>query len=272
MAMGDVQSAISYGKRIESALEFSKQKVFQSEKFVYDYLNQKKINVIEIPFRFRRIRVEGNIHKRDLEVFSPEQQLTLDPLGENPHTTVWPLNLFYKRDHDDPSNVYCSPNDKLNVLDVKNFNIENKNNTLQSYISISENKNETVAFDAIKFMRNRKKRNNNNNNNYNDNNNGGYIFIEELQVSIDPSTEDEFIDHNRGIYNYYNNNNNNNNNNDNKRKQYNSTNYIINELRFNKNGNNDGYSRRRGGSSNSNYEDKIKRRKRRRIKKKFEIP
>jgi hypothetical protein len=146
MAMGDVQSAISYGKRIESALEFSKQKVFQSEKFVYDYLNQKKVNVIEIPFRFRRIRVEGHIHKRDLEVFGPEQQLILDPLGENPHTTAWPLKLFYKRDHDDPSNVYCSPNTRLNALEVKNFYMDFENITLHS----------NSSFDSVTFIKNRK--------------------------------------------------------------------------------------------------------------------
>ena len=263
MAMGDVHSAVSYGKRIEKALEFSKQKLFQSEDFVYDYLKASKIDVMEIPFRFRRVRAEGNIHKRDLDVFSPQQQLILDPLGENPHTTSWPLKVFYKRDHDDPSNVYCSPNDRLNVLDVKYFMNDVDDNTNSVNQTYSQSKHNKTTFDANEFMMHRRnmKRNSKTNSN-------GYIFIEKLDIVSDPSMEDEYIDSNRLVYKDM--------------DKYNSNKYAYNFTTittsdWSKNSvssnvdNNSGYSRRRGGGSNTNAEDKLKRRRRRRIKKKFEI-
>lgn len=240
MAMGSVSSAVSYGKRIEKALEFSKQKILQSEDFVYDYLKADQIEVMEIPFRFRRIRAEGNIHKRDLDIFSPQQQLMLDPTGENPHTTAWPLKVFYKRDHDDPSNVYCSPNDRLSVKyfieenDTANYSITSKNNTL----------NGDANFDANDFMMQRRdKKKIVNTNSDNSNTNEGYVYIEMLDTISNQNLDDGSVDNNR--------------------KFSSNSNDIIDS--------NAVYSRRRGGSFNQNSEDKLKRRRRKRIKRKFEI-
>ena len=253
MAMGDVNSAVLYGKRIETALEFSKQKIFQSEDFVYDYLKANKVDVMEIPFRFRRIRAEGNIHKRDLDIFSPQQQLMLDPMGENPHTTAWPLKVFYKRDHDDPSNVYCSPNDRLTVryFTEEYDNITIKENINKGFTNIDN------LFDANEFMMRRR------NKRTNDGNNNGYIFIEKLEIVSDPSMEDEYIESDRVTYKdryTYNN-----------KLTYNFTTVSSNDISdFDSNNldsNTSSNTRRRGGSFNP--EDK-RRRRRRRIKKKFE--
>ena len=59
MAMGDIQSMIKYGKRYEQALNYSKRKPLTSEKFAYDFLKENKIETIEIPFRFKRLRTNG---------------------------------------------------------------------------------------------------------------------------------------------------------------------------------------------------------------------
>ena len=64
MAMGDLRSALIYGKKFDAALEYSLHHPLHSEKFTYHYLNAKKVHVIEIPFRFRRTRSKGLIHER----------------------------------------------------------------------------------------------------------------------------------------------------------------------------------------------------------------
>jgi hypothetical protein len=51
-------------------------------------------------------------------VISIKSQLDLQPDGEIPHVTNWPLNLLFNSNRDDPSNIYCSPNKKLTVSDM----------------------------------------------------------------------------------------------------------------------------------------------------------
>ena len=105
MAMGDTRSALIYGKRFDIAYDYAQYNVLHSESFAFEYLTNKSVNILEIPFRFRRVRVSGNIHSRDEDVFTPETQLALAPGGGPPHTTAWPLKLLYKSDRDDPINV-----------------------------------------------------------------------------------------------------------------------------------------------------------------------
>ena len=64
----------------------------------------------------------GAVHKRDLaEIISVESQLELQPEGECPYVTNWPLKLLFKSNRDDPSNIYCAPNDKLTASDLSQY-------------------------------------------------------------------------------------------------------------------------------------------------------
>ena len=137
-AMGDVTSAIAYGKRYNYAYNYSLSHLLLAENFVYDYLNlphhKAAFNVIEIPFRFQRVRVQGNIHLRDLDMPTPLQQLTTKKSGTTPLRSIW-----YENDTNDPYNIYCSPNPRLNPQDVykiymdKNLNLDNYNEFISVY-------------------------------------------------------------------------------------------------------------------------------------------
>ena len=114
MAMGSVNIASIYGKRLEAAHNYSLTHSLLSEEFVYGYLKDHNVSVIEVPFRFQRVRAYGNTHNRDAFVPTPLQQLALSPNGSQPYHTPWILKkLIYKSDHDDPYNIYCSPNAKI---------------------------------------------------------------------------------------------------------------------------------------------------------------
>jgi hypothetical protein len=74
--------------------------------------------ILQPPFFLFSILL-GAIHRRDsIEVISIKSQLDLQPDGEIPHVTNWPLNLLFNSNRDDPSNIYCSPNKKLTVSDM----------------------------------------------------------------------------------------------------------------------------------------------------------
>ena len=64
----------------------------------------------------------GAVHKRDLaEIISVESQLDLQPEGECPYVTNWPLKLLFKSNRDDPSNIYCAPNNKITASDLTQY-------------------------------------------------------------------------------------------------------------------------------------------------------
>lgn len=138
-AMGDFNSAIIYAKRLQYALNYSLSHVLLSECFVYDYLNLphhvSSFTVIEIPFRFQRVRVNGNVHLRDRQIPSPLQQLSSSRANEN----LWALNrLWYKNDVSDPFNIYCSPNPKIGPREVYKIYTD-KNVKLDNYSTDFEN-------------------------------------------------------------------------------------------------------------------------------------
>ena len=139
-AMGDFNSAITYAKRLQYAYNYSLSHVLLSECFVYDYLNlphhASAFNVIEIPFRFQRVRVHGNVHVRDREMPSPLHQLLSSPTH---HSSSSPLSrLWYNNDINDPYNIYCSPNPKITPREVykiyadKNLKLDNYSLTMHS--------------------------------------------------------------------------------------------------------------------------------------------
>ena len=116
-AMGHVGPALAYAGRLSGALIYAQEKMLHSEEYTYNYLQARGVHVVEIPLRFQRVRASGAIHVRDVDVVSPEVQLSISPKGDGrePHKTMWPLKMFYKSNVDDPSNMYCSPNPRLNV-------------------------------------------------------------------------------------------------------------------------------------------------------------
>lgn len=117
MAMGDLKSAVTYGKRFEHALDYAQRKPLHSESYTYDYLNERNVSVREIPFRFKRMRANGEHHVRDeIAIVSPRNQ---KPQQE--YTTGMALRLVYTVleevtnhkvyiwNHDDHENLYCKP-------------------------------------------------------------------------------------------------------------------------------------------------------------------
>ena len=73
MAMGDLNAGLIYGKKFEYMLNYSHNQQLHSESFNYWYLNQMKprIDIVEIPFRFHRIRNGGEVSTRDVTIPRP---------------------------------------------------------------------------------------------------------------------------------------------------------------------------------------------------------
>ncbi|RYH09394.1 hypothetical protein EON65_40170 [archaeon] len=68
MAMGGLTAALTYGKRLQYALTYAQRHKLHAEGLTYDYLQEfKELEIVEIPFRFRRIRSSGATHGRDQE-------------------------------------------------------------------------------------------------------------------------------------------------------------------------------------------------------------
>lgn len=95
--------------------------MLHSEEFTYRHLRSNQVQVIEVPIRFRRIRTHGVVHTRDLDVISPQRQLALAEGGAIPHKSSWLYKLLHKSNVDDPANVYCSPNPRLNVTEIQQY-------------------------------------------------------------------------------------------------------------------------------------------------------
>lgn len=147
MALGKVEAVLTYGKKFETAYEFSLHHKLHAEKFTYHQLttysgisplnnnshsSNLRVNhhghglrVREVPFRFQRIRASGDIHLRDYEAVTPAHQAHLEQQGEyfvgHGKRTPWILRMFYTLlevltlgqvyvwNHDDHGNVFCHP-------------------------------------------------------------------------------------------------------------------------------------------------------------------
>lgn len=135
MAMGDVQSGIIYGKKFETAYMYSLVHPLHAEKLTFHQLTTNKIQVIEIPFRFQRIRASGELHIRDREAVTPERQAELEAKGNyfvgRGRRTPWYLRTFYTFlemltlyrvyiwNHDDHGNIFCHPHNHLSHTKLK---------------------------------------------------------------------------------------------------------------------------------------------------------
>mmetsp|Transcript_16292 Transcript_16292/g.27529 ORF Transcript_16292/g.27529 Transcript_16292/m.27529 type:complete len:490 (-) Transcript_16292:191-1660(-) len=128
-AMGDLKSALTYGKRFESALEYSRKKPLHSETFLYDVLHENSIHVTEIPFRFRRTRANGNYHVRDDHaIVAPCHQ----PSHQRYKTNFFLRGLYrtaelltnnevYIWNHDDDESMFCRPNPYLSAEQCRTY-------------------------------------------------------------------------------------------------------------------------------------------------------
>ena len=120
MAMGNMTTALIYGTRLERALSYSRRHVLHSETFVYDLLTEMHIPVIEIPFRFQRIRANGLPKERDKLIIAPSTQRKTKK-----KKSLLLVRVLFKRDIDDPTQIYCAPHTKIDVdsgrLFVKNL-------------------------------------------------------------------------------------------------------------------------------------------------------
>jgi hypothetical protein len=127
MALGTVQSALTYGKKFLSAYNYSLKAKLHAEKFTFSFLRSSEEvgGVIEIPFRFQRIRSTGELHIRDYEAVTPVEQARLIGKGElfvgKGRRTPLPLRVCYTLveyltlgqryiwNHDDHGNIFCHP-------------------------------------------------------------------------------------------------------------------------------------------------------------------
>ncbi len=137
-AFGTLSAGLTYGKKLESAYNYSLHYKLHAEKFTRWYLHdQKHVKVIEIPFRFRRVRSTGEIHIRDYEVTSPDEHDRYVKQGVvytgKVRPTSWYIRWFYTFleytfitfhqvyiwNHDDNGNLYCDPHHKLTNTQIK---------------------------------------------------------------------------------------------------------------------------------------------------------
>jgi hypothetical protein len=138
-AMGDLKSAITYAKRFENALEYSTRKPLHSETYTYDYLTEHNVSVVEVPFRFKRTRANGEFHVRDeTAVVSPRQQPP-----EQEYTTTMALRMVYTVleevtnhkvyiwNHDDNENLYCKPHPYLSFEDCLEYRRRSRRNRVK---------------------------------------------------------------------------------------------------------------------------------------------
>jgi len=99
-----------YGERFDGAEEYSKRQKLHSETFLYYYLHSYNISVIEIPFRFKRVRSHGDIALRDKILISPNQQSKdyHDPWISQPDPKH-KRGEKTENDNPDPTDIYCKP-------------------------------------------------------------------------------------------------------------------------------------------------------------------
>eukprot|EP01031_Cornospumella_fuschlensis_P024691 gene24691-29834_t len=96
MAMGGLSAALTYGKKLQRALSYSQKHIMHAEGYTYDYLHgYKELEVIEIPFRFRRMRSTGAEHFRDKqEVYAPYLLQPIPYLCSHPYSFyAWAMSV-----------------------------------------------------------------------------------------------------------------------------------------------------------------------------------
>jgi hypothetical protein len=119
-AMAPPALALAYTSRFDSALLHATSTGLQAESFLYSYLTAAHISVVEIPFRFRRLRAGGWTAKRDWYVMSPRRQLALHDRNQPSPSAA--LRFLYPTNPLNNANIFCSPNDRLHPWDPQLVN------------------------------------------------------------------------------------------------------------------------------------------------------
>lgn len=163
MALGKVFSALSYGKKFETAFVYSLSHKLHAEKITFYQLSRaQKFNgsvtpptrVAEIPFRFQRIRSSGGIHIRDYEAVTPQEQAKLEKRGEyfvgKGRRTPWIVRAIYTLaeymtfgqvyiwNHDDHGNVFCHPHPHLNYKILQQLSHQHLSQTKNPLSSVPQ--------------------------------------------------------------------------------------------------------------------------------------
>ena len=157
MAMGDLQSALAYGKRLEGALEYSLHKQLHSEKFTYEYLHSKNVTVFEMPFRFRRTRASGEFHVRDEKAIVSPRFQSYQPEYTTPLWLRWvytaaeyiTMHRVYIWNHDDDENLYCKPNPYISPGKCREYRKLSRKNRLMEIEKKRKYRNSATGLNAI---------------------------------------------------------------------------------------------------------------------------
>lgn len=133
VAMGDVKSAIIYASRIKEALEYSKKHKLHSESFTKYHLTKNHVNIVEMPFRFRRVRADGKVSSIDSTLVSPEEQFRMSSLDVLKPCFEQVLNG--QKIIADPNKLFCSPHARVwhkDWLKLKQFysTVEDRTQTI----------------------------------------------------------------------------------------------------------------------------------------------
>jgi len=130
MAMGNLTTAMAFGKKFEYALEYSQRKMLNSEKFTYDHLRAQNVRVKEIPFRFKRTRATGKYHHRDVTgVIVP-----VDPKPVSPFdiflqafaeaigiSSIDMHNVINNKNDKAREDLFCKPHPYLSVSECRKY-------------------------------------------------------------------------------------------------------------------------------------------------------
>ena len=114
-AMGPTKAALVYGRRLLAARNYSILNQMHSESYTYDFLSHMKVRIIEVPFRFRRVRLKGVVHDRDMYIKSPTDDRNIDK-----ELSSYFYDILHFFGHKDESNVECSPHERLKCRVNKN--------------------------------------------------------------------------------------------------------------------------------------------------------
>eukprot|EP00981_Chlorochromonas_danica_P000181 scaffold49_cov180-Ochromonas_danica.AAC.4 len=130
MAMGDLHGGLIYGKRLQSALNYSLTFPLHSESFTFAYLHYhysqydhnnevgKVVHVREIPFRFRRVRMSGEENERDHRtVFKPSSSTTTTTSDIMSQYSQW-LYDYMIGNGSRSIRTICSPNQRLTMKEM----------------------------------------------------------------------------------------------------------------------------------------------------------
>ncbi len=118
-AMGPPELAVHYASRIHRALDPDGGPI-HAETLLHTHLATMEVSVVEIPFRFKRIRSGGWIERRDVWIVSPQKQrrwhMRRGKLGQGEtHAHARTKSLFFPTNPLNNALIFCSPHPRISV-------------------------------------------------------------------------------------------------------------------------------------------------------------